>query len=208
MNPTGSFDRFKDDILTKYNDYEYGDIVTFGILVADPRQSEAKEYIYNYLDVFHKKSGRNFDFFIPGYTEYSCSDSIQAIILNRKKYYFDEKMFFDFLDKIEEKFKIEYTYNPMLILMSMELGNVASSEYIVLELDDTDKHNIRRSGVLFREIFQLAHTTKSLQDIHSGFIKTYLKGNLLNNILEILQQDSLLEIIKIGENFKKYRIRG
>ena len=51
MYPIGSFERLKYDILEVYHDYGEGEYVTFGILIADPRQTVAKEYIYYHPQV-------------------------------------------------------------------------------------------------------------------------------------------------------------
>ena len=63
MYPTGSFERFQSDILEVYGDYGDKEYVTFGILIADPRQTDAEEYIFNYIDIFNDESGKYIDFF-------------------------------------------------------------------------------------------------------------------------------------------------
>lgn len=209
MNPTGHFNRFEHDIMSRYNDYGKDEYVTFGILIADPRQSDAKEYIYNYLSIFNRESKNYFDFFIPGYIEHSWPQDARKININinNKDYYFSYKLFEDFLTKLERYFNIEYTFNPMLVLMSMKLGQRNTAQYIVIELDNEEKHDIRRSGMLFRKIFQFAKSNPQLKDLQRMFETTYIKGNWLNHILHILKQNKLIELIKINENIKRYRIR-
>ena len=48
MFPIGSYERLYYDILKRYKEYTNTEYVTFGILIADPRQTEAREYILNY----------------------------------------------------------------------------------------------------------------------------------------------------------------
>ena len=208
MYPTGSFDRFENDIIRRYNDYGESDYVTFGILIADPRQTDAKEYIYNYIDHFNEESKNYFDFFIPGYTEHKWSDDSEKVIVNVKNsdYYFSYELFEEFLKKLKMHFGIEYTFNPMLILMSMIPGQIYTAKYIVIELDNTS-HDIRRSGMVFSKIFEFARTNPEINDLHRMFVTTYLKGNWLNHILKILNQNKLLEVINIKNNITKYRIR-
>lgn len=208
MHPTGSFDRFENDIIRRYNDYDESDYVTFGILIADPRQTDAKQYIYNYLDHFNEESENYFDFFIPGYTEYKWPDDAEKVIVNvnNTDYYFSYKLFEGFLKKLKLHFGIEYTFNPMLILMSMIPGQIYSAKYIVIELDNTS-HDIRRSGMVFSRIFEFARMNPEINNLQRMFVNTYLKGNWLNHILKILNQNKLLEAINIKNNITKYRIR-
>lgn len=63
MIPIGDFPLLCKKIINKYDDYEK---ITFGILLADPRQTESREYILNYLNLFNKESCGLFDFFVPG----------------------------------------------------------------------------------------------------------------------------------------------
>ena len=93
MIPIGDFSLFRDSIIKRYNDYEQ---ITFGILLADPRQTEAREYILNYLDVFNKQSKHYFDFFLPGFDNLYTGpshDPLYDITVNKKRYYFVPEMF-------------------------------------------------------------------------------------------------------------------
>ena len=85
-------------------------------------------------------------------------------------------------------------------------GQIQTAEYIVIELDNTS-HDIRRSGMVFSKIFKFARENPQLQDLQQMLIKTYLKGNWLNHILKILNQNELLEVINIKNNITKYRIK-
>lgn len=42
MFPTSSYDRLYYDIIHRYDDYSKNEYVTFGILIADARQTEAE----------------------------------------------------------------------------------------------------------------------------------------------------------------------
>lgn len=207
MFPTGSFKRFEHDILGRYNDYGKDDYVTFGILIADPRQTDSREYIYNYLDHFNEESENCFDFFIPGYTEHNWSNDAKKVIVNvnSKDYYFSYKLFMEFLNMLKMHFGIKYTYNPMLILMSMKLEQIRTAKYIVIELDN-NSHDIRRSGMIFSKIFEFARETPGIKDLQRRFVTTYIRGNWLNDILHILNQDKLLKVINIRKNINIYRI--
>lgn len=222
MIPTGDFTRFKNDILSRYEDEE----VTFGILIADPRQNETREYIYNYLSVFHEESEKLFDFFIPGYEQaiyrgkpykldmyhettssVSINDHTFRMMSNNIGFQFDRCLFDDFCSKLKEYFGIQYTFNPMLILMSMKPGYIHTAEYIVIELDDNEWHSVRRSGVFFVDLFKSLRTDTSLVHIQNYMTSTYAKGNLIDAIINSLDINWLIEVKKYGNEKKRYRIR-
>lgn len=217
MNPTGDFSRFQNDILTRYLDY---DEITFGILIVDPRQSESREYILNYLDVFHNESGKSFDFFIPGYTfhyieefykspNFKCENTNEFIIdIGNIEFLFDKNTFNKFCNELNKNFKIRYTFNPMLILMSMKPGYIGTAKYIIIELDKNDYHTARRSGEFFMDLFNSIRTDNSLEHIQYHMEKTYIKGNLLDSIINSIGINWLTEIHNTNESMKKYRIKN
>ena len=68
MELVTTFESLSKRVLEKY-DEEIP--ITMGILVADYRQSDAREYILNYLNRFDEKSGKYIDFYLPGYYMFS-----------------------------------------------------------------------------------------------------------------------------------------
>lgn len=207
MYPTGSYERLYYDIIHRYNEDE--GYVTFGILIADPRQSEAKEYITNYLDYFDKESKNYFDFFIPGYCEFNFNSNevTEVINVSNKRYYFYSYMFDDFCKNLKKDFGIKYTFNPMLILIAMRKANINTAQYIVIELDNYGTSCIRRSGELFLEIFDIAKKNPDLLNIRNSLCGTYVKGNWLNSIINLIGENWLTEITKKANELKRYRIK-
>lgn len=225
MLPTGDFQRFKSDILYYYNDDCY-DEITFGILIADPRQSEAQEYIYNYLNVFHDASNKLFNFFIPGYKKiiydsgaYNMNisrattssvyfdGSHYRIKFNNIEFEFEQKLFDEFCKELNSYFGIRYTFNPMLILMCMKPGHIHTARYIVIELDDNEFHSARRSGQFFMNLFATVRPDDNLEHIQHDIINTFLKGNLLDSIVNAISGSWLDAIKPIGKEIKRYRIK-
>lgn len=208
MLPVGSYNRFSSDLLSRYGDIGETERVTFGILLADPRQTEAREHICNYLDVFNDESGNYFDFFIPGYFEepWEC-DAEGGFCIGNHVYYFNHKDFNYFWRNLEIDFGIEYTFNPMLILMSMEIARRQTAEYIVIELDRIPPYGVSRSGMLFRRIFQTAKASPLLSDIQTTIRSTYVKGNWLDTIVDALGPDWLVEVKRCHNELKRFRIK-
>ena len=208
MYPTGSFERFQSDILEVYGGYGDKEYVTFGILIADLRQTDAEEYIYNYIDIFNDESGKYIDFFIPGYTkEEWYRDAKKYFSIRKQDYFFSYELFRDFILNLKNSFGIKYTYNPMLIIMSMIPGKRRTAKYIVIELDDFDTHGVRRSGSFFEEIFLFAKNKTQIEDFELGFQKTYIKGNLIDSLLNAIGNHWLIEINETHKGIKRFKIK-
>lgn len=178
MNPVRTFDQITQEILDKY-DYK---TITVGILIADGNQTAARDYIINYMDKFDKESGKYIDFFVPGYCErisnspvsiekryhpnayekWICMGDLPMFIIrrNQKAYYFDKFLFDDFIEEMETKMCIEYTYNPMLVLVevnkSKDRGKIEFQNKMVIELDEDSDRGVTRAGILFNRIFEVA----------------------------------------------------
>ena len=98
MIPVSNFDSFYAELEKSYKGYRDSESITFGILLADFRQSTAREYILNYLQDFHEVSGRHFNFFIPGYIEtwHESPDEDKNIRVGGTSYKFSCEMFRSF----------------------------------------------------------------------------------------------------------------
>lgn len=222
------FDSLSINILDKYKD----ESVTMGILIADHRQSEAREYILNYLQRFDELSGKYIDFYLPGYYMYSmdskdewkkrahfnicvsrhCS-SKQPIYLDRtqSQYYFDSYLFEDFLREFEKATGIKYTYNPMLILVevskSMYRGKIEFQRKMVIELDDNTPRGCRRSGELFEAFFEIAKRDVFLDEFKKNLRMKYIKGNAIRQLASALDGNYIEKLEETTAELLKYRIR-
>ena len=206
MFPIGSYERLYYDILKRYKEYTNTEYVTFGILIADPRQTEAREYILNYLDIFNRESGKFFDFFIPGYFQ-EFYESDYNIQVGNITYGFNVKLFNEFCNNLKNDFDIQYTFNPMLILMSMPKGDKNRAQFVIIELDDYNDYGIRRSGELFLKIFSIAKADNRLCEINNELRNTYIKGNAIESIINAIGSDWLSEITKKTKEINRYKIK-
>lgn len=194
------------DILRSYPDYNDREFITFGILIVDPRQRDSRDYIINNFPLFDIHSDRYFDFFIPGFMQGQKQGYLQFTVRGRD-YYFDEMLFFSFCEEFCNRFRIPYTYNPMLILMTMQKSDINTAEFIVIELDDNDRNSVRRAGMLFDEIFKTARYTLDLKNMKKDLMKTQIKNHLLNLIITAFNSDCLTEIAETGKEIARYRIK-
>lgn len=223
-----TFESLSKKVLEKYD----GIPVTMGILVADYRQTEAREYILNYLNRFDEKSGKYIDFYLPGYYMHACESenewkerSHQNICISRhctsnnpvyigrlnEKFYFDDYLFEDFLREFEKRTGITYTYNPMLILIevnkSVGYGSIEFQDKMVIELDNGTQGGIKRSGILFEEIFAIAQREVDLKRFGTKLRTHYIKGNVVKTIAGILDGNFVEAVVDTAGDIKKYRIK-
>lgn len=231
MNPVGTFDEICKKVLLKYEDDE---VVTIGILVADWQQDEAKQYIVDYMDRFDRKSGKYIDFYIPGYYEKSNElneeinkkyhpnsyvkwDDIPgaaAFFLRRESmpYYFDKFLFDDFIEEMEVRMGIRYTYNPLLLLVEVDRkkgrGQIEFQDKLVIELDEDTNRGLRRAGELFDRIFEIAKKEVNLDRFGSGVRMYYIKGKAVQNIIGALNGEWVESIADVTNDVMRFRIKA
>ena len=95
----------------------------------------------------------------------------------------------------------------MLIIMSMIPGQRHTAKFIVIELDDFDTHGVRRSGSFFESIFSFAKDKTQIEDFELGFQKTYIKGNLIDSLLNAIGNNWLIEIKETHKGIKRFKIK-
>lgn len=227
--PVGSYNEIIYKILERY---EYGEVVTVGILVADWEQDEARQYIINYMDCFDKKAGKYIDFFIPGYYEKEdevifrgdyvrANDEVRqgrqdeqaAFTLHRlhKTYYFSRTLYQDFLIEMEYRMKIQLTYNPMLILVEVNQskcrGVVDFQRKLVIELDEDSNRGLRRSGQLFDAIFDFAKEKTGLGAFQNNIRCYYMRGKVVPAIIKFLEGNYIESVRCVMGDYFRCRIR-
>lgn len=216
-------------VLEKYDDET---CVTMGILIADYRQSEAREYILNYMNRFDELSGKYIDFYLPGYYMFTGDSedewesrqhynmcvsrhrsTREPIYLDRTSapYYFDDYFFEDFLREFSKETGVSYTYNPMLILIEVKneryRGQIQFQNKIVIELDENSPRGIRRSGQLFEAIFDIAKREMNLHRFERALKIKYIKGNAVQKIASLLDGNFIEAISESAEGIMTYRIK-
>lgn len=208
MWPTSKYERLEYDLRDSVNGCMDGERITFGILIADARQENAKSYIINYINELDKESESYFDFYIPGYTDDYYWGGKECFYLerNRQKYYFNENDFEDFCNELYNRFAIKYTQNPMLVLISMVPGDYKTKKYIVIELDKNDQYTINRSCELFRVVFKASRTKSNLEGIRAGIVTSYIKNNMLDIVQDILDRTLFIKMVKMCKTYKIYKL--
>ena len=96
------------------------------------------------------------------YEKWICMGDLPMFIIRRNQtaYYFDKFLFDDFIEEMKTKMCIEYTYNPMLVLVevnkSKDRGKIEFQNKMVIELDEDSDRGVTRAGILFNRIFEVA----------------------------------------------------
>lgn len=202
MWPLGEYDRLVHEIKRR----EDPDIpITFGLLVADYRQQLCREYILNYIDRFNYRSDRYINFYLPGYFEEDLYSSTQIIKIAGKQYYFNDEKYMEFLGKLEIDFEIGYIYNPTLILMEYDRGNFNQTKRILIELDHNGA-DIKKTGELFENIFELAKHHVNINEFSNEMMKKEFKRGLFDRVLKVVDNKLVTEIYDTYGRVKKFKL--
>ena len=203
MIPTGDFDRLRSDIIERYQDIDIP--ITFGVLIADYRQQLAREYILNYVKVFDKESNKYIDFFIPGYAPFYGGEYTKLMDKDNNRYFFNKKLFEDFVFKLNRIFGVPYENNPMLVLIELDNNNFVRSRKMVLDLGYMDG-GIQRSCVLFKRIFDIARRHVSIDDFSHNLASTYIKEHIIDLIIDSLEGNIITELNTLYRNIRRFRV--
>lgn len=227
MQLVTDFEILAKKILDKYDNLS----ITMGILIADYRQAEAREYILNYLNRFDEKSGKYIDFYLPGYylfenelndskkkmehhnicvSKHRSSDIPVFVKRTGENYYFDDYLFEDFLREVEVKMGVAYTYNPMLLLVEVNKANARSQlqfqRKLVIELDN-DQRGIKRAGCLFDYIFAIAKREVNLDRFGKEINQRYIKNGVTKKIAQLLDGNLFVVIEETSDQMIRCRIK-
>ncbi|OAX50331.1 hypothetical protein [Paenibacillus sp. AD87] len=203
MWPLGQYERLVHEIKRREN-LEIP--VTFGLLIADYRQQQCRDYILNYIDRFDYKSGKYINFYLPGYLEESFDNSDEKITIKGKHYYFSSEVYLEFLNKLEADFAIDYPYNPVLVLLEYNKGHFDKAKRIIIELD-ADGSDIKKSGDVFDKIFTIAKENVDINDFSRALQKDSLKKGMLDKIIEGVDNSYLTAIYNQVKDVKKYKLK-
>lgn len=202
MWPLGDYNRLIVEIKRRENP----DIpVTFGLLIADYDQRQCREYIINYIDRFNYKSDRYINFYLPGYLEEKFYDCNKTIVIGNKKYYFNRQVYLDFLMHLENDFAIKYPYNPVLMLLEYNNGSFSFSKRIIIKLDENGSQ-IKQTGELFEEIFNIAREKVDINDFSNKLQINKVKNNLFETIIKCIDNKFLTAIYDENKQIKEYRL--
>ena len=102
-------------------------------------------------------------------------------------------------------------YSPMLILVEINkrngYGHLEFQDKMVIDLDDGTPRGVRRSGVLFEEIFNIAKREVRLDRFGREIRMHYLKGNAVKTIASLLDGNIIEPLVETVEGIMQYRVK-
>ena len=212
MWPIGTYKRFLRKIKGQENFGEKVDY--FGILFCDARQSKAMEYVLNYLDIVHERSGRFIDFYIPGYIpENDCYSgaSNYGIQIGGKRYLFSPKDYLEFCRCFEYDFGVEFPFSATLVLLEYKSGNFSNARKIVFELEASE-NGIKSAGRLFLNIFTCAESGKMGEslDLLSNSLSTKERIGMIGATTKCILNFFGIDVDPVldqNQNISKFRVK-
>ena len=181
-----------------------------GILLADPRQPNVKEYLFNYLDILDARSGDSFNLYIPGYRKadetiddkdicYRVGNVKDGLVL-------DYSLFVGFINDMEAKMNVKYTFNPMFVLVSAWYNHLSGKtefrdDCYVIQLDKVPG-GIQRSGEMFDVVFDVAKKNTQDMDAYKGGVRMkYVKATAAKLIIDSLTTKGIIgKVISLGKD--------
>lgn len=187
----GTYDHFLKKIKGQENNVK---VNYFGVLFCDVRQSQTREYILNYLDVFNSYSGKYIDFYIPGYIQIEETDKKpdNTILIKDKTYIFRQKEYNDFCERFADDFSINFPFSSTLVLLEYKGGNFSTARKVIFQLEYLDK-GIKSAGNFFLNIFNCAENGEMGQTLDKMLVSMLEKDMLFagdKNILDLLGVDA------------------
>lgn len=212
MWPLGTYDRFLRKI--KGQEFSQKKVNYFGVLFCDVRQSNAREYILNYLDVFNSRSRQFIDFYIPGYIpaeEFPRKSNCNAIRIGNEKYVFDSEKYVEFCKRFECDFDVEFPFSATLVLLEYTSGSFSNARKIVFELENSE-NGIRSSGILFLNIFDCAENGRIGQslDALSKALSIKEKQKLMGTVAQCILNFFGIDTEPVLDQYQKvykYRVK-
>lgn len=184
------------------------DEVTLGILVGNPNCDFVRNNILNKISEYHHTSNTGIDFYFPGYGAYwgsTVPDSVNVCNIDGVQWSFSSQKFVEFIEKIEENSKWEYSGETELIIINYRDGELDFSETLVFWLDRMVKEGIIYSpSNFFRSIFKLFKQNNSITKTSDIFALRKIG----TSIIEIIKNKLPGNIGKIYDESKYFCTRN
>jgi phage pi2 protein 07 len=163
------------------------------ILFANPNKPFVKNNILNDIAYANERSKRAINFFYAGYNDERKNGNPDEIEIEieidapkGKKWYFNVKTFIDFISRIENDSKWEYSGETELLLLDFRDGELHFDKSLVIWLDrDVREKRIYSVSNLFENIYRIVRSkgnTSSLIDEVCAFLNDN-RGN--SNIFKV-----------------------
>ena len=156
--------------------------VVVGILFCRPETLSGKS-IMNSLPYYHHRSGKNIDFYIPGYGAYWNNDYLDATnvdCIDGVNWSFSNKQYVDIMTELEGNSEWRYSGESELLLVECMDCKLNFSNIMQINLDSMIRDDIIASvDLLFEKIFGMIRETddRGIFD-KAELLKELCKSNL------------------------------
>ncbi|WP_313755967.1 hypothetical protein [Tissierella sp.] len=172
-------------------DIEKSDILndTIGILLARPK-SDAGRSIIDSLPYYHHRSGKNINFYLPGYGAYwhnAYPDEKHIVTIEGTMWSFSHSMYVKFIEDLEKESKWKYSGESELILLDYHNKTLNYSKILVFHLDAMlqDK-TISSVNSFFEKLFRCFAQNLTIEQFSNRMGSKTLGQVTLSTILEKL----------------------
>lgn len=201
--------------------------VIIGILFADAREPHNISFMEKYINAYDKKSGYQFDFFIPGYgvlddgwnkkspnAHVFYESIIEKPVFHMERtgldYYFQKDNYDNSVKELCKKLNIREREigksNPALFLTEIDASSNEFKDYILIDMRADE--DIKVYTRLFEEIFRLSAASKMKDMKDQLFWSYFTRPRTIKNLAEILQGSGLAEeTIRTVDGIMRFRIR-
>lgn len=206
--------------------YERNSVV-IGILFADAREPQNISFMEKYINSYDKKSGCQFDFFIPGYGVlddswnkkspnahvFYNSTLIRPVFHMERTgvdYYFQKENYDNSVKELCKKLSIREREigksNPVLFLTEIDISSNEFKDFILIDMRADE--DIKVYTRLFEEIFRLSAASKMKDMKERLFWSYFTRPRTIKNLAEIIQGSGLAEeAIRTVDGLWRFRIR-
>ena len=162
---------------------------TIGILLTRPSSKTGKDIIES-LPYFHHRSGRNINFYLPGYGAYwhgAYPDENDVIRMDDITWSFSNQKYVEFIEVIEMNCRWEYSGESELLLLEYREGKVDYSKVLRFHLDAMLRDSIILSiNIFFESLFRQASKKRNPMQISDSYGLKILGQITVDSILDEL----------------------
>lgn len=160
-----------------------------GVFITRPDLESGKS-ILNSLNYYHHLTGRNVNFYLPGFGSYwgeNYPDKETVAKIDGTEWYFSNEQFVKFTRKLERKTKWVYSGESELILLPLIEGKIDFQKILIFYLDDMLRDGaIKSVSAFFQQLSRLFESKSTLSEIHVALCKDnaieLIKGAILKKL--------------------------
>jgi len=164
MNPSKSYIQLLAHLKEKFSDNPKRHVRLLGLVFCRPDNKLAREEILPSLAYYHNRSGKNIDFYFPGFDSNAPRESSDVVvhsgIPSKSEWVFNLKSFGDFQEQIESETSWRYSGGSDFMLVNCHYDDKGEPHLdfdgaVILTLEELRRQNrLPDVGIFFEKIFR------------------------------------------------------